>query len=70
MAQMKDGQLESICKVIRDLVAFRRLKKLNDFDAAILERAQKFLLNEWQISLGTPKAEAERELNALLEKKA
>jgi CarD family transcriptional regulator len=69
LAQMKDGRLESICKVIRDLVAFRRSKKLNDFDAAILERAQNFLLNEWQISLGATKVEAERELNALLEKK-
>lgn len=70
MAQMKDGRLDSICRVIRDLVAFRRAKKLNDFDSAILERAQNFLLNEWQISLGIPRAEAERELHVLLEKKA
>ena len=70
MAQMKDGRLESICRVIRDLVAFRRAKKLNDFDAAILERAQNFLLNEWHISLGISRADAEHELHMLLEKKA
>lgn len=66
IAQMKDGRLESICRVIRDLVAFRRAKKLNDYDAAILERAQNFLLNEWQISVGIPRAQAERELRGLL----
>lgn len=66
MAQMKDGQLESICQVIRDLVAFRRGKKLNDYDSAILERAKNFLLNEWQISLDTPRDQAERELQALV----
>ena len=66
MEQMRDGQLESICRVIRDLVAFRRIKKLNDYDAAILERAQNFLLNEWQISMGIPRAQAEGELQLLL----
>jgi RNA polymerase-interacting CarD/CdnL/TRCF family regulator len=64
--QMRDGRLESICKVIRDLVAFRKLKKLNDYDAAILERAQNFLLNEWQVSLGIPRTQAEHELHRLL----
>ena len=54
---MKDGRLESICQVIRDLVVFRQTKKLNDYDNAILDRAQNFLINEWQISLGvTPRS--------------
>lgn len=66
MALMKDGRLESICRVIRDLVAFRRAKKLNDYDAAILERAQNFLINEWQISLGVSRVQAERDLQVLL----
>lgn len=69
MAMMKDGRLESICQVIRDLVAFRRTKKLNDYDSAILERAQNFLLNEWQISLGVPRSQAEHDLHHLLEHK-
>jgi RNA polymerase-interacting CarD/CdnL/TRCF family regulator len=69
MAQMKDGRLESICKVIRDLVAFQQTKKLNDNDTAILERAQNFLLNEWQISLGIPRSVAEAQLQELLGKK-
>ena len=67
MAQMKDGRLESICKVIRDLNAFQHTKKLNDNDVAILERAQNFLLNEWHISLGIPRSEAEVQLHKLLE---
>jgi RNA polymerase-interacting CarD/CdnL/TRCF family regulator len=70
MEQMRDGRLESICRVIRDLVAFRRAKKLNDYDAAILERAQNFLLNEWQISMGIPRGQAERELQLLLSEHA
>jgi RNA polymerase-interacting CarD/CdnL/TRCF family regulator len=69
MAMMKDGRLESICQVIRDLVAFRRTKKLNDYDSAILERAQNFLLNEWHISLGVPRSQAEHDLHRLLEQK-
>jgi len=66
MVRMKDGRLESICQVIRDLVVFRQTKKLNDYDNAILDRAQNFLINEWQISLGVSRAQAERELQALL----
>jgi RNA polymerase-interacting CarD/CdnL/TRCF family regulator len=65
-ARMKDGRLESICQVIRDLVVFRQAKKLNDYDSAILDRAQNFLINEWQISLGVSRAQAEHELRDLL----
>jgi RNA polymerase-interacting CarD/CdnL/TRCF family regulator len=66
ISRMKDGRLESICQVIRDLVVFRQSKKLNDYDNAILDRAQNFLLNEWQISLGVTRNQAEHELYALL----
>jgi RNA polymerase-interacting CarD/CdnL/TRCF family regulator len=69
MTRMKDGRLESICQVIRDLVVFRQAKKLNDYDTAILDRAQNFLINEWQISLGVPRAQAEHELQDILGEK-
>jgi RNA polymerase-interacting CarD/CdnL/TRCF family regulator len=68
-ARMKDGRLESICQVIRDLIDFRQLKKLNDYDSAILDRAENFLVNEWQISLGVTRAQAEKELRVLLGEK-
>ena len=38
-SQMKGGQLESICRVIRDLEFFKRSAKLNDQETAILEQA-------------------------------
>jgi RNA polymerase-interacting CarD/CdnL/TRCF family regulator len=64
--RMKDGTLESICRVIRDLHLFRRTQKFNESDTSTLERAQKFLLNEWMISLSIPAAQAEKELRRLL----
>jgi RNA polymerase-interacting CarD/CdnL/TRCF family regulator len=64
--RMKDGTLESICRVIRDLHFFRQTQKFNESDTSTLERAQKFLLSEWRISLSVPAAQAEKELNQLL----
>jgi len=64
--RMKDGSLESICRVIRDLNYFRQTQKLSDSDTATLDRAQKFLLSEWRISLSIPVAQAEKELKRLL----
>jgi RNA polymerase-interacting CarD/CdnL/TRCF family regulator len=64
--RMKDGTLESICRVIRDLHFFRQTQKFNESDTSTLERAQKFLLSEWMISLSIPVAQAEKELKRLL----
>ena len=64
--RMKDGTLESICRVIRDLHFFRQTQKFNESDTSTLERAQKFLLSEWRISLSIPAAQAEKELKRLL----
>ena len=64
--KMKDGRMESICLVIRDLSLHRRTKRMNDSDVAILTRARNFLLNEWAFSFSVPLAQAERELSKLL----
>jgi RNA polymerase-interacting CarD/CdnL/TRCF family regulator len=64
--RLKDGTLESICRVIRDLHLFRLTQKFNESDTSTLERAQKFLLSEWRISLSVPAAQAEKELKQLL----
>jgi len=64
---MRDGKLESICRVIRDLAYFNRTKKLSESDQSILERAQSFLLNEWEISLSVSYTQAERDLKHLLQ---
>jgi RNA polymerase-interacting CarD/CdnL/TRCF family regulator len=64
---LKDGTLESTCRVIRDLVYYRRTKKLNENDNSILGRARNFLLNEWSIALSVPIQQAEGELRKLLD---
>ena len=64
--RMKDGELASICSVIRDLVIYRRGKKSNENDKSTLERAQSFLLTEWMHSLSVPYVQATNELMQLL----
>jgi RNA polymerase-interacting CarD/CdnL/TRCF family regulator len=64
--RIKDGTLESICCVIRDLSYQRRMKKLSDSDQSLLERAQSFLLCEWGLSLSVSESQAEGTLTELL----
>jgi RNA polymerase-interacting CarD/CdnL/TRCF family regulator len=66
MEKMKNGSLQEICQVVRDLSFLRRGKKLNDNDVAILKRAHDFLIDEWKLSMIVPPAQAERELIQLL----
>jgi len=65
--RLREGSLESICQLIRDLNSFGYKKKLNESDSQILERACKMLLDEWHLSLAIPVPEAQRELDRLLE---
>lgn len=67
MEQMRDGQLSSICRVVRDLTHFQRISKLNDNERAILERAIKSLLAEWSHSLGTPVNLAQQTMESMLQ---
>ena len=59
MAKLKDGQLASVCRVIRDLLNYKRSSKLNDQETSILERAKHSLLNEWTYSLGVSPVQAQ-----------
>lgn len=65
--RMRDGGLESICTVIRDLSFFKHTQKMNDQDAATLKRAEAFLLTEWTLSLPDSLSQAEDSLKHLLE---
>lgn len=67
---LRDGTLESICKVIRDLVHYKRSNKINENDKSILERAWKSLVSEWSFILSVPTHKAERDLRELLETSA
>jgi RNA polymerase-interacting CarD/CdnL/TRCF family regulator len=66
MDQLKDGQLASICRVVRDLTHFQRGAKLNDQERSILERAMHSLLTEWTYSLGTPSSQAHQAVTNML----
>lgn len=65
--RLKDGTLDSICCVIRDLNTQRRQKKLSESDAAVFERAQRLLLSEWSLSLDISDEEAHQALDTLLQ---
>jgi RNA polymerase-interacting CarD/CdnL/TRCF family regulator len=65
--RLKDGTLESICRVVRDLAFHKRTKKINESDKSILTRTRSFLLTEWSIVLSVPFHQAESELRNLLE---
>jgi CarD family transcriptional regulator len=65
--RLKDGSLESICRVIRDLTFYKQTRKTNESDSSILEHSRKLLLNEWSVALSIPPQQAERELKKLLD---
>lgn len=64
--RMKDGELTTMCSVIRDLFHHGHVKKLNDYDKSTLERAENFLLTEWMFCLSVPQLQAKNEMNQLL----
>lgn len=64
--QLKDGQLASICRVVRDLSYYKRNSKLNDQEKSILDRAISSLLTEWIFSLGTTQLQARETMQSML----
>ncbi len=68
LERLKDGKLDSICCVIRDLTILSHQKKMSEYDNAILHRAKSFLLAEWEMALSVPTEQAEHELEQLLSK--
>ncbi|MBC8506221.1 MAG: hypothetical protein ISR58_22050 [Anaerolineales bacterium] len=65
---MNEGQLRSICRIVRDLTGFGKDKdiKLSDVDKSILERATNSLLVEWVYSLSVPLPHAQEKMAELL----
>lgn len=64
---LKDGTLESICRVVRDLTYHKRSNRTNENDSSILERTRNLLLNEWSVALSIPIQQAEHKLSDLLD---
>jgi RNA polymerase-interacting CarD/CdnL/TRCF family regulator len=56
---LKDGSAESLVRIIRSLLAYRRVRALNENDQAVMRRVQSVLLAEWGFVLSITPAEAE-----------
>ncbi|MFZ5881771.1 MAG: hypothetical protein ACOY0R_20585 [Chloroflexota bacterium] len=64
---LRDGRAESLCRLVRDLLAHQRVRPLNDSDQVILKQARAVLLGEWCFVLSLTQAQAEYELRRLLD---
>lgn len=64
---LTDGSLESLVRTIRALLAYRRLRSLNDNDQAVMHRVQSALLAEWTCVMQVTPAQAALELDLLLQ---
>jgi RNA polymerase-interacting CarD/CdnL/TRCF family regulator len=64
--QLKDGRAESLCRVIRDLSAYQRVRSLNDHDQQLMKRTRDALISEWGYALSILPKQAEAELYRLL----
>ena len=64
--RLKDGSLESACRVLRDLALHKRVKKMNENDKSVQTRAKKFLLDEWSFVLSVSIQQADHDLQKLL----
>jgi RNA polymerase-interacting CarD/CdnL/TRCF family regulator len=67
--KLKNGGVESLCIIIRDLTAYRRHRSWNDYDSALMKRVTKMLIGEWSVSLNVAPKDAEMELHSLLASK-
>jgi RNA polymerase-interacting CarD/CdnL/TRCF family regulator len=66
-ARLKDGLVESLCRVIRDLHVYQaQIRPLNDNDQALLKRSQNVLLGEWAHVLSIPLLQAEADMRRRL----
>jgi CarD family transcriptional regulator len=65
-ARLKEGSLEAVCSLLRDLAYYQREKKINDSEKSILGRAKTVLLDEWSTVLSVPVEQAEHQLQELL----
>lgn len=65
--RLRDGQLSSICQVVRDLSHYKHTYKLNDQEKCILEQATNSLLTEWTHSLEIPFDQAHKVMETMLQ---
>jgi RNA polymerase-interacting CarD/CdnL/TRCF family regulator len=60
--RMLKASPKDLCLVIRDLTYRSHREKLSSNDTRVMNHAQSFLLDEWELYLGTPREKARREM--------
>jgi len=66
LEMLRDGRIESLFRVLRNLAAHRRHRTWSEYDSALMNRVQKALIGEWSFSLSMNPLDAEIELQRLL----
>jgi RNA polymerase-interacting CarD/CdnL/TRCF family regulator len=67
---LKDGKTESLCRVLRNLTAYRQAHTTwNEYDTEIMRRVENMLIREWSFILSITPQEASEELHKLLSHK-
>ena len=64
---LKRGRLHDLCEVVRDLSAYGWHSPLNEYDLLALNKSRHWLLQEWAAAAGESPAEAQAEVDALLQ---
>jgi RNA polymerase-interacting CarD/CdnL/TRCF family regulator len=64
--RMQKASPKDLCLVIRDLTYRSNRGKLSSSDIWVLKHAQTYLLDEWELSLGTPREKARSEMEWIL----
>jgi RNA polymerase-interacting CarD/CdnL/TRCF family regulator len=67
--RMLKASPRDLCLVIRDLTYRSHRGKLSSNDTRVLNHAQSFLLDEWELSLGTPREKARRQMEWIIKEK-
>ena len=67
ISRLKQGSFQIICEIVRDLTAWGWRKPLGPTDQATLRKTRESLCQEWAIAAGVSKAEADKEVESLLE---
>jgi RNA polymerase-interacting CarD/CdnL/TRCF family regulator len=69
LEMLKDGSVESMCRVLRNLAAHRHHRSWSEYDSALMTRVQKALIGEWSFILSVSPLDAEVELQKLMSAK-
>jgi CarD family transcriptional regulator len=66
VTRLKQGSFQGLCEVVRDLTAWSWRKPLGPTDTITLQKTRESLYQEWATAAGVSRAEAIKEVGALL----